>query len=272
MKKSPRRVIIKIGGSVLVSEGSFAPLASRIAAYLNNNPGVERAYIVVSAMKGITDRAIDSIAPDPAAQHLLRSALTGEADDPGQTESWDRPCRSLALLWGEIESAYLLKEALSSIEMPAAVVTQLGLYPIAASGTYLRACVDLRDSRRRFTSFDRMYRDQRIIILSGFGAVNGDGDPTLLGRNASDYVAAILSRLDARVDLVIFLKDVGGIYECYRTERQTLITATSTEQLRAAPPGKVLDHRVLDMINCDFHVTGAEMGVGGTIVRRGRPE
>lgn len=272
MKRSPRRVIIKVGGSVLVDEGSFGPLAARLATYLIDKAGIERVYIVVSAMKGITDRLIDSMAPDADAKRLLRALLAGEAGAAVQSGPWDRPCRSLALLWGEIESAYLLKEAMSRIEMPAAVVTQLGQYPIVASGTYLRARVDLHDSRRRFASFDRMYRDQRVIILSGFGAVNGDGDPALLGRNASDYVAAILSQLDSRVDLVIFLKDVGGIYECFRTERQKLIASTSTEQLRAAPPDKVLDTRVLDMINCDFHVTGAEIGGGGTIVRRSRRE
>jgi len=264
----PRRIVIKIGGSVLQDENSFAPLAARLVSYLRDQPRLERAYVVVSAMKGVTDRTIDALAPDLNSRLLLRERLSGIKPRTGEADGWDRPSRSLNLLWGEIESAFLLKEAIERNGIPVGVITQLGLFPILADGDYLHARIDFRESRARFPAFDLACGEGRVIILSGFGAVNRAGEPVLLGRNASDYVAAVMSRLDKRIDFVLFLKDVGGIYEEFGTERQRLVERTSLSDLKAAPPGQVLDGRVLDAIRCDFRVTGAKIGRGGTVVRR----
>ena len=270
MNAAKRRVVIKIGGSVLTDEASFSPLADRIADFLRIESGIERLYIVVSAMKGATDRTIDRLAPDPEAGSRLRRLLEGDSAAFLPDAKWNRSRYALALLWGEIEAAHALSEALLEEGVRARIVTQLGLFPIVVSGAFLRSSLDLAASRRRFAAFERICRGERVVILSGFGAVNGRGEPALLGRNASDYVAAILSALDDKIDLTIFLKDVEGIFSGFETSRQRLIRMTDVDRLRAAGPEKILDPRVLDIIACDFRVAGSAVGSGGTLVRRAR--
>jgi aspartokinase len=261
-----RRVVIKVGGSVLGDEPAYASVASVLADYLRRSPALERLYIVVSAQKGMTDRALEALAPDPENRRHLLARLAGQPAGDGGLERWDRPRHALALLWGEIDSAFHLAECLHLEGCAACVVTQLGLYPIVSRGPYLRAELDLALSRRRFRRFERAHRQSRIIILPGFGAANVRGEPTLFGRNASDYVAAILSALDPNVNLVIFLKDVGAIYEASVTGGQRKIAVTDIARLRAGEFGRVLDRRVLEIIPCEFHVVGPDMRAGGTVV------
>lgn len=270
MRAGRRRIVIKIGGSVLTGESAYAAAAAELAEFLGAEPGLERLYIVVSALKGDTDRAIDRLAPYPDAGFRLRRLLAGTAELDPADEKWNRPHFALSLLWGEIESAYVLADALAAAGVRAKAMTQLGPYPIVAEGAFLRSDLDLAASRRAFAVFDRACRNERVIVLSGFGAVNGRGEPTLLGRNASDYVAAILSALDGKVKLAVFLKDVGGIYADFRTRERRLIPATDINRLRAAGPTQVLDPRVLDIIACDFRVAGSPAGKAGTLVRRAR--
>ena len=265
-----RRVVIKIGGSVLVDENAFADVAIKLAGYLRKNPEVERLYVIVSAMKGKTERIIGELAPEAAARSQLQRSLQGAVGVHRENGVWERPRHSLALLWGEIEAAHLLYEALGAQGLRAKVVTQLGPYPIATEGAYLHGRLDIAESRRRFGEFERACRGERIVILSGFGAVNARSEPTLFGRNASDYVAAILSALDPKVELVLFLKDVGGIFEGFRTAAERRIAVTDVERLRESRCGQVLDGRVLDIIACDFHVVGSDLESGGTIVHRAR--
>ena len=265
-----KRVIIKVGGSVLDDEPAYAAVASVLADYLRRSPDVERLYIVASAKKGMTDRAIDALAPNPDVRRRLRGRLAGESCGGADLEYWDRPRHALALLWGEIESAFHLAECLRLEGQQAKVVTQLGLYPIASRGPYLRAEFDLALSRRRFARFERAYRRCRVVILPGFGAANANGEPTLFGRNASDYVAAVLSALDPNVGLVIFVKDVGAIFEAFATDGQRKIAMTNIARLRASEFGRVLDRRVLEVIHCEFHVVGRDLRGGGTVVHPDR--
>ena len=260
-----KRVIIKVGGSVLEDESSYAAMASGIARYVRQAADLEKVYVVVSAKKGATDRAIEALAPNPDLRRRLRGRLAGDSSgDPG-LEHWESPRHSLALLWGELESAFHLSECLCREGQAAKVVTQLGLYPIASRGRYLRAELDIVRSRQRFARFDARHRRDRLIILPGFGAANAKGEPTLFGRNASDYIAAVLSALDPNVGLVIFVKDVGALFEAFATDHQRRITSTNVSRLRSAGLGQVLDRRVLEVIACEFHVVGRDIG-GGTVV------
>jgi aspartokinase len=266
---STRRIVVKLGGSVLTDEPAFARAASSLAELLAGDRKLDRLYIVVSAMKGVTDGTIDRLAPEAGARSRLRALLEGGAARPADAP-WERSRIALSLLWGEIDAAHLLADTLDDIGVPAAVVTQLGLFPIAARGGRLSAEIDLDASRRRFSAFEQAVRDENVVILPGFGAVDGRGQPALLGRNASDYVAAVLSALDPKIGQVVFLKDVGGIFAGFRTAGERLIDEIDIGRLRAAGPQKVLDPRVLDVIACDFRVAGAPVGPGGTLVRLGR--
>jgi homoserine dehydrogenase len=173
--------VFKFGGSVLRDENDLPKAVNEI--YRNWRNGV-KILVVVSAFNGRTDE-------------LLAKAKLFDSDDGVATAS--------LLLSGETESAALLTLALGRAGLPAKILTprQIGLLtrgetldaePIWADTTKLRG--ELENS---------------IVVVSGFGGIDRNGDPTLLGRGGSDLTALFLAeRLDARCILV---KDVGGLYE-----------------------------------------------------------
>lgn len=260
------RVIWKVGGSVLAEPASYGVLAARIRRYLKQEPLVERLYVVVSAIKGSTNAAVAQLAPREADRETLTRILNGQPVDACGVARWDRADVAAALLQGEIDSAHILRAALAHEGVPARAVTQHDSdYPIVASGSYLRAEVNLAKSARRFAVLGKAAWRERVTVVSGFGGVNEAGEPVLLGRNASDYVAAILSVLDSRIGSVVFLKDVAGLYDGFGTADQRLIESIDADRLRTLDTGRLLDRRVLDIIRCDFRIAGAGLDSGTTV-------
>lgn len=260
-----RREIWKLGGSVLTDDAAFETFAARAAAKLEQDAGLDRLYLVVSARRGATEELIDATAETEEERRHLRAGLRGEKLEHLWRERFEHPAVAAKLLMGEVDAAHRLRRALVFAGVRAKLVSQFDYFPIVAIGGYLHAEVDLDRSRERFPLFDRICADRRVVIVTGFGAVTAAGDPALLGRNASDYVAAILSRLDPAVTEVLFAKDVAGIFENWRTGAQRLIERIDRAELGSRDFGAVLDRRVLEIIACPFTVTGAEL-VGGTQV------
>ena len=245
---------------------SFDIVAERIADALSGNNPPERIYVVVSAMKGLTDKLINRAFPDQELCSLLNRCLSGEPVESRLQSLIDKPETAGFILQGEIDSALRLNRALSARCLHAETVTQNGYYPIIADGGNLNGCVCFEESHRRFAGFDSKLADQRIIILSGFAAVNFSGEPVLLGRNSSDYVAGILSALDSRVDEVVFFKDTGGVYEHFGTAGQRLVSTISSSRLKNLEIGGLLDRRTLDVINCDLRIVDLQMRQGTLVV------
>jgi len=264
--KGCTRVIWKLGGSVLEDRRSYAYFAKRICSYLTEHPEIERIYIVVSARKGRTDELIGSISRNNGHDINLRDILSGKETSNHITGKFDNPETSAALLRGEIESAYLLQEELRNAGMESKVFTQLDFFPIVSQGSYLYSEVDLDASKIKFANSDLSKNNDRIVIVSGFGAVNSKNEPTLLGRNSSDYVAAILSALDEKVESVTFIKDVDGLYDSFGTPEQKLIASIHIEKLRELGFRKLIDKRVLGVISCNFHITNKGMSEGTKVV------
>ena len=259
------RVVWKAGGSVLVDEDSFHRLAQRIDEFVADNVTLQRLYVVVSAMKGVTDNLISQIAPDPDSEFTLRQALQNHNFTQNPPE-FDNPLTAEALLGGEIDSAQRLQKALAARGLDSACITQLDPFPIVAGGSYLHAGFDIAASAQRFASFDRECPNVRVLIISGFGAVNAAGEPVLFGRNAGDYVAALLSALDKKVRQVVFLKDVGGIYKHFGTAVQRLVPTLAAADLSRIETGDLLDRRTLGIINCDFRIIDLHMSRGSLVV------
>lgn len=261
-----RRVVWKLGGSVLENPDSYSRLAEVIKEYLQSSKKLERLYIVVSAMKGETDRRVETVAPGDSGRKMLADLLSGVICEVEAGVDLDAPCLTSFLLEGEMESARLLQRALKEQDLAAKVVTQHDYFPIVSSGSYFRGEFDHGLSSLRFAFFEKLTRDFQVVILSGFGAVNGRGEPVLLGRNASDLVAALISRLDQRVEEVVYIKDVEGIYENFSTPQQRLIQLIERSRLQSLGTGQVLDQRVLDQISCDFFVTDIKMERGTRVL------
>jgi aspartokinase/homoserine dehydrogenase 1 len=80
---------------------------------------------------------------------------------------------------------------------------------ILAEGDWLDSVADVGLSKAKFAKLDR--NDNEVIVVPGFVAANLEGEKVTLGRNGSDYSAAIVAAcLDA--DACEIWTDVDGVY------------------------------------------------------------
>lgn len=80
---------------------------------------------------------------------------------------------------------------------------------VVAEGDYLDSIADLSASRARFA--DLTVEKDCLLIMPGFAAANEEGEKVTLGRNGSDYSAAILAAcIDA--ECCEIWTDVDGVY------------------------------------------------------------
>ncbi|MFC3024341.1 bifunctional aspartate kinase/homoserine dehydrogenase I [Vibrio zhugei] len=82
---------------------------------------------------------------------------------------------------------------------------------LVAKGPYLEALVDVDASTQRFNASP--IPRQHVGIMPGFTAGNEHGELVCLGRNGSDYSAAILAAC-LRADCCEIWTDVDGVYNC----------------------------------------------------------
>ena len=178
---SARLSVLKLGGSVLRDEASYAAAARFLARRVANDPD-ERLVVIVSAQYGSTD-------------HLLGEArrLAGEPSPA-----------ALDLLWstGELRSVAILALHLQQIGVAAVPfnVHQTGLVSEAAAGTSVRPL--------RLLAALAHARD---VIVPGFLGVSADGTITSLGRGGSDLTAVLLAAA-VRADACELIKDVPGYF------------------------------------------------------------
>jgi aspartate kinase len=173
--------VLKIGGSVLRDEPSYAATAAFLQNRLAANPG-ERLVVIVSAQHGATDellaeaRAI-SAGPDSAALDLLWS--TGEL-------------RSVARL-----ALHLQRIGVAAI-------------PFNVHQTGLVACPEQRTTVRPLRLLAALGAS-RLVIVPGFLGVSPGGTITSLGRGGSDLTAVLLA-IAVRADACELIKDVPGYF------------------------------------------------------------
>ncbi|MFE0585764.1 bifunctional aspartate kinase/homoserine dehydrogenase I [Pantoea vagans] len=82
---------------------------------------------------------------------------------------------------------------------------------LLAVGHYLESTVDIPESTRRIEA--SQIPPQNIILMAGFTAGNERGELVVLGRNGSDYSAAVLAAC-LRADCCEIWTDVDGVYTC----------------------------------------------------------
>ncbi|WP_026958268.1 bifunctional aspartate kinase/homoserine dehydrogenase I [Aliagarivorans taiwanensis] len=82
---------------------------------------------------------------------------------------------------------------------------------LSNNDSYIEAQVDIEASKARFAAAD--YQGLDVLLMPGFTAANEQGETVVLGRNGSDYSAAVLAAcLDA--DCCEIWTDVDGVYNC----------------------------------------------------------
>lgn len=108
------------------------------------------------------------------------------------------------LISTRIVSVYLDREGISNIYllMPELLITD---------DTFREAKVDMKESQERLQStVNRHLAETRVFVAQGFIGGTKDGRKTTLGREGSDYTAAIIANL-LNAESVSIWKDVPGI-------------------------------------------------------------
>lgn len=82
---------------------------------------------------------------------------------------------------------------------------------LLAVGHYLESTVDIAESTRRIAA--SQIPADHMILMAGFTAGNERGELVVLGRNGSDYSAAVLAAC-LRADCCEIWTDVDGVYTC----------------------------------------------------------
>lgn len=257
--------VIKIGGSVLKTYEDYTKMAKKIKTYVETK-NLQALYVVVSARKGRTDELIDSLLMCKEERKYIDTILNDEKPSHESRKLFDDPFIASYLLQGEINSAKRLYSRLKDDGIDTALLLQGSGFPIVANNSYLYATIDNISSVQRFNN---SLPKSKVVVVSGFGAENIHREKVLLGKNASDLVAAIFGFFDKKVNRVIYLKDVDGIYSDFGTGRQKVIPEISKYDMLKDDFGKVLDRRTLNYQRCDYLVQNEnqEIGSGGTVIR-----
>ncbi|MFP1984499.1 bifunctional aspartate kinase/homoserine dehydrogenase I [Lonsdalea quercina] len=82
---------------------------------------------------------------------------------------------------------------------------------LLAQGHYLESTVDIAESTRRIN--EQAIPKDNVILMAGFTAGNEKGELVVLGRNGSDYSAAVLAAC-LRAECCEIWTDVDGVYTC----------------------------------------------------------
>ncbi len=263
-----RHYAVKLGGSVLRDNDDYATQAARIASHLDDGNHIDRIYVVVSAAYGHTNRLADMLSGSAKRRAQLDLLLqNNDYTDQAIVTAFDNPDTAAFMLEGEIDSAWRMDKMFRALGIEPKVLVQGSGFPIIANGNYLNASVDYENSYLHQTLEGI---EQKIVIVPGFGAENHRREPVLLGRNSSDFVAALVGYFDPLVAEVAYIKDVPGVMQDYGTANAGIIKRISASELKSMGQMKVLDHRCLEHIprNSGFRVQDSTtaIGEGGTVI------
>jgi aspartokinase/homoserine dehydrogenase 1 len=228
---APARHTHKFGGSSLADDARY-----RVAVGLLDDGSRERV-VVVSAMQGVTDALVALVASaldgqdwapawavlrrrhveaaqslDPHDRHGTIEAIEAEfarlreTIDGLRTQPDDTLAAALPGL-GEVLSSYLMHAALGG---DTAGWTRLDARDVlVVHPGEMGVGVDWARSRENLDAWRKQHRS-RDVIVTGFVARDAHGRDTTLGRNGSDYSAAIFANLfDA--DALTIWTDVDGV-------------------------------------------------------------
>jgi bifunctional aspartokinase / homoserine dehydrogenase 1 len=110
---------------------------------------------------------------------------------------------------GERLSIVTMKALLEAKGQPASLIDPVAY--LFAQGDYLEAHVDIEVSTQNFKQ--NPLPEGHVNIMPGFTAGNSDGELVTLGRNGSDYSAAVLAAC-LRAECCEIWTDVDGVYSC----------------------------------------------------------
>jgi aspartokinase/homoserine dehydrogenase 1 len=273
-------VTFKFGGTSLLGAKRMLHAASLVRPVAESL----QVVVVVSAMKGVTDRLL-AIAQDLAhrknhraraeAEYVLRLHRDALFELPLDSDERDRVCYELDSLgrdllheiplqgyvpatpervdrlasFGERLSARLFAAALECSGVPSVPVSSSEF--VLTCDTFQDAKPQLEQTRRRGRAVLSPLLEAGIVpVVTGFIGATPDGRITTLGRNSSDFSGAIIAHVVDADELVIWT-DVDGIYnenpnECAQAKLLHDLSYDEAHAL-AASGAKVLHPHVLPL-------------------------
>ena len=218
-------IVHKYGGTSMGSTERIRNVAKRVAKWARAG---HQMVVVPSAMSGETNR------------------LLGLAKELAPARSNDAHLRELDALaaTGEQASSALLAIALQAEGMPA--ISYAGWQvPIHTNSAYTKARIEsIEDQRIRAD-----LAQGKVVIITGFQGVDGDGHVTTLGRGGSD-TSAVAVAAALKADECLIYTDVDGVYTTdprIVPEARRLHTVSFEEMLEMASMGsKVLQIRSVE--------------------------
>lgn len=233
--------VLKFGGTSVANAERFL----RVADILESNAQQGQVATVLSAPAKITNHLVamiektisgqDAQANIRDAEGIFAALLQGLATaQPGF--SYDRlkavvdeefvqlkqVLHGISLLGqcpDRVNAAIICRGEKLSIAIMAALLQARGhgvsvidpVEKLLAVGHYLESTVDIPESTRRIAA--SKIPAENMILMAGFTAGNDKGELVVLGRNGSDYSAAVLAAC-LRADCCEIWTDVDGVYTC----------------------------------------------------------
>lgn len=225
-------IVYKFGGASVRSAEGIRNIA-QIVSSTNRS-----LFIVVSAMGTTTntleevwsffmqadrEAALQSIATiETYHKEIIRTLFNDEKADTrsiqntfdelksfvsnGVGDDYDR-CYDQIVSYGEVISTRIISTYFQTIGVRHKWLDMRTL--LATDSNYREANVNMLESEKRLTDAVR-FDECRIFIGQGFIGANAQGRPTTLGREGSDYTAAVVAHL-LNAESVTIWKDVPGI-------------------------------------------------------------
>lgn len=234
--------VLKFGGTSLANAERF----NQVADIVINNQQQSQIALVLSAPSGVTNNLVAVVEKtsqgQSAEEHLvaiqkifaelikgLKETYAELADDLLRTAFETEIAELSNLLEGvrllgqcppSIEARILSKGEVLSIACMKQLLIAKGkqvevIVPqqklIAYKGGYLEAQIDIEASQKRFA--EEPIVAGAIYLMPGFTAGNEQGETLVLGRNGSDYSAAVLAAC-LKAECCEIWTDVDGVYSC----------------------------------------------------------
>ena len=277
-----RVLAFKFGGTSLLG----AERMLRAASLVREAQAQASIVVVVSAMKGVTDRLLGVAGRLEAgcrsdarrdAEQVFRIHLEALRDLQLAPQEQQRVLRELQLLgnellhdaspelqpspagraalqdrlasYGERLSALLFAAALEKSGVPVVPVSSSDF--VVTCDTFREARPHIDETRRRGREILLpLFEDGVVPVVTGFIGATRDGRVTTLGRNSSDFSGALIAHVVDADQLVIWT-DVDGIYTAnpHESAEAKLLHELSYDQAQAlaAAGAKVLHARVLPL-------------------------
>jgi aspartokinase/homoserine dehydrogenase 1 len=273
-------VAFKFGGTSLLGAKRMLHAAGLVRPVAH----ASQVVVVVSAMKGVTDRllAIAQLLADRKNQHARAEAqavlrlhhgvledlaldvedhdrVSHELDSLGRDLLHEVPAQGCVAATPELFDRLASFGERLSARLLAAALERSGVAAVpVASSEFVLTCDTFRDAKPQLEQTKRRGRevliplleDAIVPVVTGFIGATPDGRITTLGRNSSDFSGAIIAHVVDADELVIWT-DVDGIYTANPNEsvEAKLLHDLSYDEAHAlaASGAKVLHPRVLPL-------------------------